>query len=190
MQAILDTQKWLQEIVIDHNFCPFARKVWLEDRIEWHACSGSSEPQLLRHFSEILQRLDAKPDAETAIIVLDDGYEDFFHYLGLIERAEHIVDAAGFRGIFQLASFHPQYCFADAEPNDASNFTNRSPWPLLHILREDSVAAGLDAHPQPDQIPEDNIRRCRQLGLDYFQQWFRENKFKDNAKDKAEDKAN
>jgi hypothetical protein len=101
---------------------------------------------------------------ETTLLVLTEGLEDFDDYLDLLEIAEALLADRGYEGTFQLASFHPDYVFADAEPDDPANFTNRSPYPMWHLLREAGLERALEHHPDPEGIPARNVEAMRELG--------------------------
>ena len=110
------------------------------------------------------RRLDAEPAIETTLMILPDGMSDFEDYLDLLNVAEALLEAEGYAGIYQLASFHPEYVFAGAPAEDPANYTNRSPWPMWHLLRETSVEAAVAAYPDPESIPERNVDALREAG--------------------------
>lgn len=101
----------------------------------------------------------------TTLFVLPVGFELFDDYLDLLALAEALLEDLGYAGVLQIASFHPQYQFEGTELNDVSNWTNRAPYPILHLLKEESVSKAVDAHTDPDAIPENNIRTLDKLGL-------------------------
>jgi len=113
-----------------------------------------------------VEALDKNPDIETTLILFPTILDDFFEYLNFTDVAEQLLFEQGYEGIYQLATFHPDYCFADVDPDDVSNYTNRSPYPMLHLLREESVAKAVAYHGNTEQIPEDNIATMHKLGLD------------------------
>jgi hypothetical protein len=112
--------------------------------------------------------LNEQPEVETALIILPEGFSDFEEYLDLVYEAEELIIDEGFEGTYQVASFHPNYVFADSDDNDPANYTNRSPYPMLHILREDLLEVAVDNHPDPESIPDQNIAKAKSLGLEYF----------------------
>ena len=114
--------------------------------------------------------LEQQPDIQTSLVIFPTGFEAFEYYLELLELANSLLAQGGYGGIFQLASFHPNYCFEGEEKDDPANYTNRSPYPILHILRESSIEAVLKRYPNPESIPENNIFRARELGSSYLQQ--------------------
>lgn len=126
----------------------------------------------MRHHLEALileaKYLDCHPDTETTLIVFADAYASFDDFLDLAAIADDLLIEQGYEGIYQLASFHPDYCFADEDPTDAANYTNRSPFPMLHLIREASIEQVLQHYPEPEAIPQRNIALTRQLGLTYL----------------------
>jgi hypothetical protein len=108
-------------------------------------------------------------DIQTTILVFPSGFDNFEEYLDMLGLANLLIFQGGYGGIYQLASFHPNYCFDGEAENDPANYTNRSPYPLLHILRESSVEAALKLYPQPERIPEHNIAKARKLGAEFLQ---------------------
>lgn len=118
---------------------------------------------------EELRYLDRAEDIETTLIIFPNHFADFEEYLDLAELAEDLSVEQDYEGVYQIASFHPDYCFAEAEANDPANYTNRSPYPMLHLLREDSITKALDHFIDPEGIPERNIAFAQEKGLKYMQ---------------------
>ncbi|MCX2523006.1 DUF1415 domain-containing protein [Larsenimonas rhizosphaerae] len=167
--AIADTARWLEQVVIGHNLCPFAQREWVRKSVRLISAEASPPESLIMHMLDECAWLDEHPDTETTLMVLEQGAEDFESYLFLVEAAEHTLAARGYEGIYQVASFHPEYCFAGEPPGDASNYTNRSPWPLLHLLREDSLERALAQWESPDDIYQRNIAYTREKGAAFWQ---------------------
>ena len=163
-----DVRRWVSRVVIEHNFCPFARRELEAERIAWHRVPTLSLTGGVEALLTVCQELDQSPECSNAILVFDEGFGDFEDYLDLVAVAEEALQHAGYEGIYQLASFHPQYCFEGAEPGDPANFTNRSPWPVLHLLRESALGAAIANHPNVESIPETNIAHARELGGQVF----------------------
>jgi len=158
------TRTWVETFVVARDVCPFAGREVARDTIRYVAVPASDpEAALLALFDEC-RHLDETPEVETTLLVLTEGLEDFDDYLDLLAIAEALLDEQGYEGIYQLASFHPDYVFADAEPEDPANFTNRSPFPMWHLLREEGLERALAHHPDPARIPERNMARMRELG--------------------------
>ena len=114
--------------------------------------------------------MQAHPELETTLVIYNDGFRGFERYLDLVEYGNDLLIDSGFEGIFQLASMHPEYCFDGEDYDDASNFTNRSPYPLIHIIREASMARVLSVYNEPELIPEHNIALANEKGANFFQQ--------------------
>lgn len=163
--AISATEHWLSTVVIGHQFCPFARQVQEQQQIHFAVFSPVSLETALAGVIDACIHLNAEPAIATSLLIYPDAFNDFSAFLDLVDLAERLLHAQGYEGIYQLASFHPEYCFADATDDDPANYTNRSPYPMLHLLRESSIEQALRHHPDPDSIPANNIKRARQLGL-------------------------
>lgn len=164
------TQKWLMDFVIKHNICPFAKKVMVQERIAYVVNTSTDGEDLLRQLSEEMQLMERVParKLETLLFIMPNGLTDFEDYLAFVEIAEMMLVNLELEGILQIATFHPDYRFAGTAQNDAENFTNRAPFPIIHLLREDSIAAVVDTHPNTDDIPNQNIDLMNQLGYDHL----------------------
>lgn len=167
-------RQWLDRVVIGLNLCPFAGKPAREGRIRVVVSQAGDELELLTELQLELQKLDETPPAqlETTLIAIPALLADFADYNDFLDRVDELLERFEWVGDYQVASFHPQYQFAGTMPGDAENLTNRSPYPLLHLLREDSVEAALDSHPDPDSIPESNICRMQALSAEQRRQLF------------------
>lgn len=165
---IQHTKQWIERVIVGENFCPFARKTLINEAIRYRLDSSDSLQQQLQVVIEECVYLTQHADIDTTLIIYPKQCTDFSDYLEFLDMAEQLLVDMGFEGIYQLASFHPDYCFADAEPDDATNYTNRSPYPMLHILREEMLEQVLAKYPNPESIPENNIRRAREIGVDNF----------------------
>ncbi len=156
---------WLETIVIGLNLCPFAARPFRGGQVRIQVSSASTELELLTELQLELTHLDQTPatEVETTIIAVPQMLEDFLDYNDFLEKVDELLDRFEWSGEYQVASFHPQYQFAGTQADDAENFTNRSPVPLLHILREDRVEAAIESHPDPEGIPRANIQRMRAL---------------------------
>ncbi len=164
------TRQWLEEIVIGLNLCPFARKELVSNRIRFVVSEADSEEGLLMDLQTELRFLDEHPDTETTLLVHPGMLADFGDYNDFLSAADGLLELLELEGVYQVASFHPDYRFAGTGPEDAENYTNRSPFPMLHLLRESSVARAVDGHPDPDAIPERNIALMEELGADEMRQ--------------------
>ena len=163
---IKQTKKWLEDIVIKHNFCPFAKRELLRDSIRFHVVDSSDMAEALQALADEFFYLDHQEATETTLVIFPQGFNHFDDYLGLVELANALLEDQEYSGIYQLASFHPDYCFEGSDNNDPANYTNRSPYPTLHIIRESSLARAIERHPDAEGIPERNIDYARELGLE------------------------
>jgi hypothetical protein len=166
--AIAATQDWLTRAVIGLNLCPFAKAVHVKGQIRYVASQAGDADGVAADLEREMRLLvDSDPDAiDTTVIILLSALQDFGDYNDFLGQADRLLKRLRLRGILQIASFHPDYQFADTEPEDIENCTNRSPYPILHLLREDSVARAVDAYPDPDEIYERNQETMRRLGWD------------------------
>ncbi|WP_394173274.1 DUF1415 domain-containing protein [Thalassotalea litorea] len=161
-------QRWVSDIVVELNFCPFAKKEVINNTIRYQVGHELDKELALTLLAQELQYLQNHPEVETTLLILADGFSFFDDYLELLDLAQQWLKMSKLEGIFQIATFHPDYCFADVSEDDVSNYTNRAPWPILHILREESMSRAVDAHPDPEAIPERNIALCEQKGRQFF----------------------
>lgn len=163
------TQQWIEAVVVGLNFCPFAKRELRKNAVRFILSESTDIQETLQQFIAECQFLDENPDTETTLLILPNGFEDFLYYLELTELAEDLLADQGYEGVYQVASFHPDYCFADVDSEDAANYTNRSPYPMLHLLRESSLDIAIDNYPDIDSIPENNMQKARSLGAEFFQ---------------------
>lgn len=164
--------KWITEVVVGLNFCPFASRPLKSGKIHFSLNNGATLKSALETFVKVCTLLDEKDEKETAIIVLPDGFASFQDYLYLVDCCEQLIIKEGYEGIYQVASFHPDYVFQGSNESDPANYTNRSPFPLLHLLREDLLENALKKYPHPEKIPENNIEMTRRLGLEHMKSLF------------------
>ena len=172
-EAISSVELWLKKIVIELNLCPFASAVFFKDQIRYHY-SGELNPAQLKETCLDLchELLMANQSFETTIMIVP-GLADYFQYLEVIDELNQQLDTTGLAGLVQLASFHPDYQFAGEAVDSRSHYTNRSPLPLIHILKEESVSAAVASHPDSSQIPQQNIERLARLPAARFNDLFR-----------------
>jgi hypothetical protein len=156
---------WLEKVVIGLNLCPFAGAPYRSGQIRIHVSQATSELALLEDLRSELQCIDSTPAAtlETTILVVAGMLADFADYNFFLDEVDVFLRRGGWDGEYQVASFHPQYCFEGTDAFDAGNLTNRAPWPLLHIIREASIDQALSSYPDPDAIPERNIAKMNLL---------------------------
>ncbi len=167
-EAISHTKNWIRNVVIGLNLCPFAATVVKQDAVRYTVLRSHSLENCLLELANELETLNNNESIETSIIILPDSFKDFNHYLDLVAAADEFLSVEAYEGVYQIASFHPQYTFATSTINDAADFTNRSIYPMLHILREDSVEKALEQHKDPDSIPDRNIKFTREKGVEYM----------------------
>ncbi|MDB5202127.1 MAG: hypothetical protein JWQ27_1536 [Ferruginibacter sp.] len=167
---IAQTKKWLNDVVIGCNFCPFAAREFKSGSIEYVVVESADKKLILEELAKSFQRLNETPGIETSLLILPVGYETFGGYWDLVGLAERLLKKEQYEGIYQLASFHPEYIFSGADKNDPANFTNRSPYAMLHILREESVEKAIARFPGTEKIPEKNMAFATAKGLAFMQQ--------------------
>lgn len=163
---LIATQHWLEKAVIGLNLCPFAKAEHVHGRIRYCVSPAKNADVLYEELERELLFLQAADPAktETTLLIIPNTLQDFLHYNDFLDQADELLEDLELDGIFQIASFHPQYQFADTEPDDITNYTNRSPYPMLHILREDSVEKAVQAFPDAEDIFERNMNTMHQLG--------------------------
>ena len=168
MRAVAETRAWVDRAVIGLNLCPFAKAPQVKGRVRYVASAARDDEALLATLIEEAQRLADTPDdvIETTLIVHPHVLGDFLAYNDFLGIAEEAIAELGLEGVLQVASFHPQYCFADVEPDDIGNATNRSPYPTLHLLREASIERAVEAFPEAEAIYEANLATMDRLGSD------------------------
>ena len=162
------TQNWIEKIVIGLNFCPFAAKPFKEKTIHYRVEESSTLQTALQALVRECIRLEEDNNVETSFIIFPNNFLDFEDYLTLVSLSEQLLEKEGYEGIFQVASFHPAYLFAGSNDADPANYTNRSPFPMLHLLREVSICLAIKKQVNDFSIPEKNIAKAKELGLDYF----------------------
>ncbi|MBX9768056.1 MAG: DUF1415 domain-containing protein [Bdellovibrionales bacterium] len=163
---IAQTKEWLEKAVIGLNLCPFAKAVHVKKQIRYVVSSAHSEQALVLDLMEELQRLERTDAAEidTTLLIHPEVLNDFSAYNDFLETVDRALEELDLDGTIQVASFHPRYQFAGTKPEDITNYTNRSPYPMLHLLREESVAKAVDAFPDVEDIPEKNMQTLEELG--------------------------
>jgi uncharacterized protein len=168
MNACDATRHWLEQVVIGLNLCPFAKAVHLKRQIRWVESEARDPDSLLADLVRELQFLaGADPEAvDTTLLIHPHVLNDFLDYNDFLDLADAAVEELGLDGVLQVASFHPDYQFDGTDRDDAGNLSNRSPYPTLHLLREDSVARAVAAFPDAALIYQRNIETLRRLGAD------------------------
>ena len=162
-------KRWLDQFVVGMNLCPFAGQEIARERVRFVVCPARDTQALLAALQEEVLALVASPATETTLLIHPLVLTDFLDYNDFLGLCEHLLEDMNAVGEFQIASFHPRYQFASTSVDDPENYANRSPYPLLHILRESSVSKAVDAHPDVDGIPARNIASLNQLGTTQLQ---------------------
>ena len=167
-QAIAATRAWVDEAVIGLNLCPFAKAVQVKNQVRYVVSETTDEETLLGQLRDEMSRLAATDPSEvdTTLIIHPWVLNDFIDFNDFLGLAEDALEDLELEGVLQVASFHPAYQFAGTAFDDISNYTNRSPYPTLHLLREDSVERAVAAFPDPDVIVERNIETLDKLGVE------------------------
>ena len=165
-EAIAATKRWLERAVIGLNLCPFAKAPYVKGRVRIRLSHAQDEETLLLDLCEELQRLAASDEneVETTLLVHPQALNDFLDFNDFLDVADHALEQMNLAGELQVASFHPDYQFADTTPDDPANRSNRSPYPTLHLLRESSIERAVQSGFDTDGIYENNIARLRELG--------------------------
>jgi hypothetical protein len=167
-QIIAQTSKWIADVVIGCHFCPFASRELKRGTIHYQVENATGPESCLQAFLQECQRLDENPAIETTLLIFPDAFPDFDNYLDLVAMAEELLETEGYGGVYQVAGFHPDYRFANAPAEDPANYTNRSVFPMLHLLREDRMEEALAKYPDPEGIAERNVVFAREKGLAYM----------------------
>jgi hypothetical protein len=165
-EVIAETRAWLVRAVIGLNLCPFAKAVHVKQQVRYVVCNTRDAQTLLATLREELRLLaEADPAVvDTTLLIHPHVLTDFADYNDFLDVADSAVSELGCEGVLQVASFHPQYRFAGTSSDDVTNATNRSPYPTLHLLREESIDRAVAAFPDPDAIYEANMRTLEALG--------------------------
>ncbi|EGQ8002828.1 DUF1415 domain-containing protein [Vibrio parahaemolyticus] len=158
-------EQWLNDVVIGLNLCPFAAKPQRNKQIKIFVSEATQEEALLEDILlQLIELSTTEPEKlETTLVVVPNMLQDFWDYNFCIDWVEGLIKQQDWEGIFQVATFHPDYCFGGAAPEDDENLTNRSPYPIFHLIREESMEKVLKHYPDPESIPDTNIARVSAL---------------------------
>ena len=168
-QVIITTKKWIDIVVIGCHFCPFAAREVQRNSIYYQVEEKKDKATCLSALIKECERLDNDALIETTFLIFPDAFPSFRAYLDFLSLSNQLLKKQRYEGIYQLASFHPQYRFSGVPANDAANYTNRSPYPMLQLLREESIEKALAYYAgSAKEIPERNIRFAREKGLAYM----------------------
>ena len=163
---IRTTRQWVENIVIGLNLCPFAKRELVSNRLHLCVSDAATEEQLLIDLHQALLNIASDDAIETTLLIHPGVLNDFHDYNQFLDAADALLQNMNLEGIYQIASFHPAYQFADTDQNDITNYTNRSPYPMLHLLSEQSLANAIASHPNPGDIPVQNQAMLTRLGLE------------------------
>lgn len=166
--VIADTRRWLERAVIGLNLCPFAKAPHVKGQIHFAVCKATGEKKLLEALREELKALIAADpaDRETTLLIAPNAFADFLDFNDFLDDAEGELVELDLEGVIQIAPFHPRFQFADTDEDDITNATNRSPYPTLHLIREESIDRAVEAFPDAEAIYEVNMATLEKLGAD------------------------
>jgi uncharacterized protein len=168
-KTLCAVRRWVEDFIVELNLCPFAGHEFLRNRIRFVVTEATTEEQLLSALETELALLNDGAEVETTLLIHPNVLRDFVDYNQFLDSADQLLVQMGLEGVLQVASFHPDYQFAGTAADAAENYTNRSPYPLLHILREASVERSIAAYPEVEQIPVRNIALMNNLGREKLQ---------------------
>lgn len=168
-QAVAAVRRWVDRFVVGMNLCPFAHRELVNERVRFVSSEAGEEALLLADLQLELQRLDEDDGIETTLLVLSRGLPGFDEFNQFLDLVDGLIEQMGWSGVYQVASFHPDYRFAGTTADDVENYTNRSPYPVLHLIREQSLERAIASHPDVDGIPLRNIALMNEMGLEQVQ---------------------
>ncbi len=172
-QIIVNSVKrWFEQVVLGLNLCPFAHQPHRQNNIAFVLSHAHDDPECLTDLFINLQRLDRESGLETTLLIFPRHLTRFPDFNQFLQLADRLLDQEGWRGVYQLASFHPDYRFEKTHPDDIENWTNRAPFPILHLLREPSITEAVKIHKDVNSIPKNNIQRMRNLSQEQQQKLF------------------
>ena len=168
-EIILAVRQWVETFVVGMNLCPFAKRELVKNRVRFVTTAATTAEQLLQVLQTELELLNADPSVETTLLIHPAVLQDFYDFNDFLGCADILLLDMELEGIYQVASFHPDYQFGGTRSGDAENYTNRAPYPVLHLLREESLERVIADYPDVDDIPERNIELMNSLGQDKLQ---------------------
>jgi hypothetical protein len=168
-RTVQTVRQWVETLVVGMNLCPFAKREMVNNRVRFATTTSITEEQLLIALRTELELLNTDTSVETTLLIHSRVLQDFFDYNRFLSYADSLLVEMGLEGIYQIASFHPDYQFDGTNPDDAENYTNRSPYPMLHLIREASLERVIADYPEIDQIPVRNIALMNGIGQDKLQ---------------------
>lgn len=173
-QVLAATRRWLERAVIGLNLCPFAKAVYVKEQVRFVVSDASTPEALLEQLAEelLLLRDTPREQTDTTLLIHPQVLTDFLDFNDFLDNADAAVEALDLAGVLQVASFHPDYRFAGTADDDIGNYTNRSPWPTLHLIREASIDRAVEAFPDADVIVQRNLSTLEKLGHDGWDRLF------------------
>lgn len=162
-------KNWVESIVVGLNLCPFAKRELVKNRVRFELSDAKTEDELLAHLKNEIILLDDNDSVETTLLIHPFVFTDFFEYNQFLDSADRLLIELDRDGIYQIASMHPDYQFGGTEPSDLENYTNRAPYPLLHLIREDSMETAIANYKDSDLIPDNNIALLESMGFEKVQ---------------------
>ena len=172
-KTVRPVRQWVETMVVGMNLCPFAKRELVKNKVRFVTTTSTTEEQLLIALQAELELLNTDPLVETTLLIHANVLLDFHDYNGFLGYADSLLVEMGLEGIYQIASFHPHYQFDGTNPDDAENYTNRSPYPMLHLIREASLERAIADYPAVDQIPVRNVALMNELGQEKLQELLR-----------------
>jgi len=172
MSALTDNQikqqtiAWIRSFIIEYNICPFAKYTINQETTTVDIVRPKNVEQALEKMMSTIAQMDKHTEIETVLLLFPSSFSSFDDYLDFVSLAEELLSLSGYEGIYQIATFHPDYCFSGVVSADVSNYTNRSPYPMLHLLRQSSIEKAIDFYGDTSKIPDNNIATMHRLGLD------------------------
>jgi len=166
---VSQTRRWVEEVIVGLNFCPFAKKELVNNTIEYYVSPQKKLNAALTEIFDQCGKLQNNSAIETSLIIYNEGFKSFEQYLELVDYANELLMESEFDGVFQFATFHPDYYFDGSGFDDAENYTNRAPYPTMHIIREESMTRVLSTYKNPENIPENNIALAKKKGNIFFE---------------------
>lgn len=165
------TRRWVENLVIGLNLCPFAKSVYSKDQVKIHVSEGKDLDCVSDTLVQLLQELDSTPaqQIDTTLLVIPYLFQDFYDFNDYMDVAEGVLERLDLLGKIQIANFHPAYQFAGTQADEMSNYTNRSPYPILHLIREASLDKATHQFPDASIIFERNIALMQELGIDAWE---------------------
>jgi len=163
-EIVKEVRHWLEAFVIELKLCPFAKRELTNERVKFAVSDASTEEQLLADLQQELSHLQEDSEIETTLLIHPHVLQEFDDYNQFLDIVDALLDEEGLLGVYQVASFHPNYRFADTQEDDAENYSNRSPYPILHLLRESSLEREITKHQDTSAIPARNIQLLRDIG--------------------------